>query len=172
MIAKRPIKVKAGVEIVDFTIIINIIAIILSPIIAVVIGQKLHDKSALRKDKMDIFKCLMEGRSEYTNRFFKHKKTDDDAFNEINRNINLIPIVFAGKKCKDVISKYNEICSATENVIKRVNSGAFLPEDAGKCLEAYKALLTAIGNNLDYKDVRTFEYELDGKLHGSTNKPN
>lgn len=43
--------------------IINIIAIIAAPIIAVWVGQKLQDRAASRKDKMAIFQCLMTQRA-------------------------------------------------------------------------------------------------------------
>lgn len=42
--------------------IINIIAIIVSPIIAVIVGQLLQAKSKRRADKLDIFKTLMVNR--------------------------------------------------------------------------------------------------------------
>lgn len=42
--------------------IINIIAVALSPVIAVVVGQALQTQSEKRKDKMQIFQCLMTRR--------------------------------------------------------------------------------------------------------------
>lgn len=42
--------------------IVNIIAVIAAPIIAVKVGQYLQDRAQLRKDKMDIFKTLMVNR--------------------------------------------------------------------------------------------------------------
>lgn len=43
--------------------VINIVAIIVIPIAAVAIDQKLQDRSQKRKDKLDIFKVLMMNRS-------------------------------------------------------------------------------------------------------------
>lgn len=43
--------------------IMNIIAVIISPIVAVVIGQWLQEKNQKRKDKMEIFQCLMTHRA-------------------------------------------------------------------------------------------------------------
>ena len=38
---------------------INLIAVIVAPIVAVIIGQKLQDRAEKRKDKMAVFKALM-----------------------------------------------------------------------------------------------------------------
>ena len=38
---------------------INLIAVIVAPIAAVIIGQKLQDRAEKRKDKMAVFKALM-----------------------------------------------------------------------------------------------------------------
>ena len=38
---------------------VNIIAVIVAPIAAVVIGQKLQDRAEKRKDKMAVFKAVM-----------------------------------------------------------------------------------------------------------------
>lgn len=43
--------------------IINAIAIIAIPIVAVLVGQTLQDRSQKRKDKMAIFQCLMTHRA-------------------------------------------------------------------------------------------------------------
>lgn len=42
--------------------IINIIAIIISPIVAVIVGQYLQTKSKKPEDKLEIFKTLMVSR--------------------------------------------------------------------------------------------------------------
>lgn len=42
--------------------ILNLIAIIVIPIVAVLVGQWLQNKSKKRKDKMHIFKTLMTSR--------------------------------------------------------------------------------------------------------------
>lgn len=43
--------------------IVNIIAVIVAPIVAVKVGQYLQDRAQLRKDKMDIFRTLMANRT-------------------------------------------------------------------------------------------------------------
>ena len=42
--------------------VINILAIVIIPILAVYLGRSLQDKSERRKDKMQIFQCLMTRR--------------------------------------------------------------------------------------------------------------
>jgi len=46
--------------------IINIVALIVVPIVAVLIGQYLQDRAQKRKDKMEIFKTLMIARNTWT----------------------------------------------------------------------------------------------------------
>ncbi len=73
--------------------IINLIAIIVIPILAVIIGQKLQDRSEKRKDKMRVFSHLMSYRS-------------FDYVDQISVNVfNSVPIVFHDDK--EVIEKYN-----------------------------------------------------------------
>ena len=42
--------------------VLNLLAIIIIPIVAVIIGQYLQDRAEIRKDKMHIFKVLMTSR--------------------------------------------------------------------------------------------------------------
>lgn len=42
--------------------ILNIVAILLVPIVAVIVGQKLQERAKRREDKMQIFKVFMTGR--------------------------------------------------------------------------------------------------------------
>ena len=42
--------------------ILNIIALLLVPIVAVIVGQKLQERAKKREDKMKIFKVLMTSR--------------------------------------------------------------------------------------------------------------
>ena len=65
--------------------IINLIALIVVPIAAVYIGQKLQDREQKRKDKIQIFKILM------TSRIFGW--TNDSV-----QAMNLIDVVFADDK--------------------------------------------------------------------------
>lgn len=73
--------------------IINVIAIIVIPIVAVIIGQKLQDRSEKRKDKMNVFTHLMSYRMfGYTTQY------SVNVFNSV-------PIIFNDDK--NVIEKYN-----------------------------------------------------------------
>jgi hypothetical protein len=63
---------------------INIIAVIVAPIAAVVIGQKLQDRAEKRKDKMAVFKAVMTYRYGWSQ--------------EAVIALNSIPIVFAEDK--------------------------------------------------------------------------
>ena len=78
--------------------IINVIAIILIPIVAVLIGQWLQNKSEKRKDKMRVFSHLMSYRA--------IGYTDKESVNILNS----IPIIF--HKDKKVIEKFNEYMSS------------------------------------------------------------
>jgi hypothetical protein len=73
--------------------IINVIAIIVIPIVTVIIGQKLQDRSEKRKDKMNVFTHLMSYRMfGYTTQY------SVNVFNSV-------PIIFNDDKY--VIEKYN-----------------------------------------------------------------
>ena len=78
--------------------IINTIAVIAIPVIAVLVGQKLQDRAEKRKDKMQIFKTLMTSRI--------YGWTPDSV-----HALNIIDIVFADDKevrsaWKDLNDKY------------------------------------------------------------------
>ncbi len=113
--------------------IINIIAIIIIPIIAVIIGYCLQNRSEKRKDKMRIFSHLMSIR----------------AFNYIDQYsvniINSVPIVFYNDK--EVIEKYNIY-------LKSLN---IKPEDVPqkqKEIDDNKTnLLVAMAKALGYKNI-------------------
>lgn len=62
--------------------ILNLIALIVIPIIAVVLGYKLQDRAEKRKDKMQVFKAVMTFR-------YGWSKESVEA-------LNSIPIVFSG----------------------------------------------------------------------------
>ena len=66
------------------TAILNLLALILIPIIAVIIGQHLQNVSAKRKDKMDVFKTMMMNRIGWSV--------------EGTRAMNIIDIVFSDDK--------------------------------------------------------------------------
>lgn len=87
--------------------IINIAAIIIIPIAAVFVGQKLQDRNQKRKDKMAIFQCLMTHRA--------IGWAQQDAVNVLNT----IGIIFVDdesvRKCwADLLSKYRSNCSMQE----------------------------------------------------------
>ena len=87
------------------TDLINLLAVILIPIAAVIIGQFLQDRSEKRKDKIKIFQCLMTYRS-----------TGWGSSFEAVAALNSIDIVFVhDKKVRtcwaSLLSKYNLKCS-------------------------------------------------------------
>lgn len=66
------------------TNIINIVALIVVPIVAVLIGQHLQNRAQKRMDKMEIFKTLMIARTGWTV--------------ESVRALNVIDIIFVNDK--------------------------------------------------------------------------
>ena len=115
--------------------ILNIIAIIVSPILAVLIGQWLQTCSEKRKDKMQIFKTLM------TARIYGWTVESVHA-------LNLIDIVFAKDKTvraawKDLNDKYH-VSNPDEAQLKKIEQSQY-------------KLLEAISNSLGYKDKITWE---------------
>lgn len=112
---------------------INLVAIIVIPILAVIIGQYLQDRSEKRKDKMRVFTHLMSYRS------FGY-------IDQYSVNIfNSVPIIFYDDK--EVIEKYN-------SYLKSLN---IKPNDAQikqKEIEDNKTkMLGAMAKALKYKNI-------------------
>lgn len=115
--------------------IINVIAIAISPAIAVYIGRQLDDRTERRKDKMEIFKTLMMARI--------HSWTYESV-----KALNIIDIVFADDKnvrqaWKDLYSRY---CISNPSAIEMKEREQLM----------YK-LIENIGISLGYKDKITWE---------------
>ncbi len=115
--------------------VLNLVAIIIIPIAAVLIAQWLQNRAEKRKDKMQIFKALM------TSRIYGWTPESVNA-------LNVIDIVFANDKSvraawKDLNDKYN-VSDPDEQHLKKIQ------------LAQYK-LLEAIANSLGYKDKITWE---------------
>ena len=115
--------------------ILNLIALIIVPIIAVMIGQYLQDRAKKREDKMDIFKALMTSR----------------AFGWTNASVyalNTIEIVFANNKA--VLQQwkvyYDKLCieKPTETDLKKIQT------ERDKLIET-------IAKSLGYKNKITWE---------------
>ncbi|MCL2401964.1 MAG: hypothetical protein FWC90_04905 [Oscillospiraceae bacterium] len=116
---------------------IGIVAIILSPIIALYIGQKLQDNSAKRADKMKLLYVLM-GSYEYL------EKDEIAAF-------YTIPIVF--HKSKDVMKQWN----ISKNIIESAASLAHKRGTSYNLLkfspDALPPLIEAMAKDLKYKKI-------------------
>lgn len=113
---------------------INIVALIVVPIVAVLVGQYLQNRAQKRKDKMEIFKTLMIARNGWTV--------------ESVRALNTIDIIFVNDKnvraaWKDLYDKY-----CVEN-----------PDSAHleKIRQAQYKLIEAIAVSLGYKNQITWE---------------
>lgn len=114
--------------------IINLLAIIAAPIVAVVIGQRLQDRSERRKDKMQIFRALMNSRNGWTP--------------ESVYALNIIDIVFADDKTvraawKDLYDKY---CVENPDAMQ-----------LERIRQAQYKLLETIASSLGYADKITWE---------------
>ena len=127
--------------------ILNLIAIVVIPIAAVLIGQYLQNRAEIRKDKMQIFKTLM------TSRIYGWTQ-------ESVHCLNIIDIVFADDKTvrdawKDLYDKY---CVQNPDAaqLKKIQNAQY-------------KLLETISKSLGYKDKVTWEtiqnpYVLDGMI--------
>lgn len=115
--------------------IINIVVIIVSPIAAVAIGQKLQDRSQMRKDKLDVFKVLMMNRS----MGWSYEST---------RALNIIDVVFADDEV--VRTKWGEyytlLCIQNPNEMQKKQRQT-----------AQDKLLEAMAKSLGYKEQVTWD---------------
>ena len=115
--------------------ILNLIAIIVIPIVAVLIGQYLQNRAEIRKDKMHIFKVLM------TSRIYGWTQ-------ESVHCLNIIDIVFSDDKnvrnaWKDLYDKYY-VQNPDEAQLKKIQNAQY-------------KLLDTMANSLGYKDKVTWE---------------
>lgn len=119
----------------DCNDILNLIAIIVIPIIAVVIGQYLQNKAEKRKDKMQIFKTLM------TSRIYGWTQ-------ESVHCLNIIDIVFSDdKKVRDAWKDlYDKYCVQNPDDIQ-----------LKKIKNAQYKLLETMAISLGYKNKVTWE---------------
>ena len=122
-------------ESIDMADVINMVAIVLSPIIAVCIGQWLQKKAEKRKDKMDLFKTLMRSRA---------LSWTIDSVNALN----VIDIVFADdKKVRGAWKElYNCLCVSTVG-----------DAEARRILNAKYKLLEEMARSLNYKTKINWE---------------
>lgn len=115
--------------------ILNLIAIFIIPVVAVIVGQHLQNRAEIRKDKMRIFKSLM------TSRIYGWTQ-------ESVHCLNIIDIVFADdKKVRDAWKDlYDKYCveNPDETQIKKIQN-------------AQCKLLETMANSLGYKDKVTWE---------------
>jgi hypothetical protein len=115
--------------------ILNLIAIIVIPIAAVLIGQWLQSRAEKRKDKMQIFKTLMTSRI--------YGWTQESVY-----CMNIIDIVFADDKkvrdaWKDLYDKYC-VQNPDETQLRKIQNAQY-------------KLLETMAKSLGYKDKVTWE---------------
>lgn len=115
--------------------ILNLIAIIVIPIVAVLIGQHLQNRAEIRKDKMHIFKVLM------TSRIYGWTQ-------ESVHCLNIIDIVFSDDEnvrnaWKNLYDKYC-VQNPDETQLKKIQNAQY-------------KLLDTMANSLGYKDKVTWE---------------
>ena len=115
--------------------IINSLAIIIIPIVAVFVGQKLQDRSQKRKDKFEIFQVLMMNRG-------------IGWSTESVRALNIIDIVFSDDNTVRTRWKeyYTQLCIQAPNDMQRK-----------QVQEAQDKLLEAMACSLGYKEQVTWE---------------
>lgn len=128
------------------TSIINIIAIIFIPIIAVIVGQWLQSRAEKRKDKMQAFKVLM------TSRIYGWWTPEP-----VNV-LNTIDIVFADDKCVRAAWKslYDTYCWTNLNQ-QNPDQHNYDQQHAQKITNAQHKLLESMAIALGYKDKITWE---------------
>lgn len=111
--------------------IVNLIAIIVIPILAVIIGQKLQESAQKRTDKIQIFKILMTSRV--------YGWTADSV-----QALNLLEIVFADDKavCEQWKVYYDKLCVENPN-----------DTELSKIKKEKDKLLEIMAKSLGYKNI-------------------
>jgi len=142
----------------DVLQVINILAIILSPIIAVIVGQKMQDWKSQRCERYEIYKYLLN------NTFKADKSQDDEAiitdkYDELVSVMNLIPTVFYNKP--KVINAYREMKTVHVDGLERAGVDKLLRRDMEKIAGSHAILLMAIAKCLGYPvEIETFDYTI------------
>ena len=114
---------------------LNIVALLLIPIIAVIVGQKLQEKAKKRDDKMQIFKILMTGRGLGWNQ-------------DMVWALNILEVVFADDDA--VIRQWRVYCDKL--CIEKPSD-----TDLKKIMTERHKLIEQIANSLGYKNKITWE---------------
>ena len=114
--------------------ILNLLAIVIIPIAAVIIGQWLQNRAAKRRDKLEVFKTLMANRDGWTV--------------ESVQALNILDIVFADNENVRTAWKefYNSLCIQNPNEM-----------ECKQCNQAHKKLLIAMAASLGYRDKISWE---------------
>ncbi|EOS52898.1 DUF6680 family protein [Adlercreutzia caecimuris] len=111
--------------------VVNIIAIIVSPIVAVWVTQRLQVRAEKREDRSKIFRTLMTYRGiDWTNW-------------ECVNSLNMIEVVFYDDK--DVVSRWKDL-------LDKYSSGQIELADYSKILTAKDKLLEAMAKSLGYSN--------------------
>jgi len=132
---------------------ISIIAIVLSPVIAVWVGQVLQNRAKRREDKMDILKVLMKYRADIFCCF--DKDMPENASKEVYTSLNLIELVFINssdviEKGRSLISFMNEFAARNkENDGVLLSAGEFTKKQA-EFNNKFWELVNAINKDLDH----------------------
>lgn len=117
------------------TIVFNVLAVIIAPIISVCVAQKLQDRAKKRQDKMDVFKTLM------TSRIYGW------TWQSVNA-MNIIDIVFSDDEAvrQQWKAYYDKLCVEKPN-----------ETELNKIKIEQDKLLEAMANSLGYKDKISWE---------------
>lgn len=115
--------------------ILNIVALFLIPIVAVIVGQKLQERAKKREDKMQVFKVLMTSRGLGWNQ-------------DMVWALNIIEVVFADDDAviKQWRAYYDKLCIENPS-----------DTDLKKIIIERNKLIERIANSLGYKDKITWE---------------
>ena len=120
--------------------ILNLIALVVIPIVAVLIGRWLQDRSEKRKDKMQIFKTLM------TSRIYGWTPESVNA-------LNIIDIVFANDKNVRAAWKLLEAIACSlgykDKITWETIQNPYMPIGMVNQIEAQKNMQQAYFNALD-----------------------
>lgn len=135
--------------------IVNIVAIVLSPIVAVVVGGALNIHASRRKDKMQVFETLHKNIASYMRSFIGESR-DKDAEEAVLKAIEFTTVVFS--KEKRVLDARNKMIDIHDNFMHKEKTGENLQSDFDKYANTLEKFIITISKNLGYKNYRPFIY--------------
>ena len=157
----------------DITQIINIVAIIISPVFAVVIGQNLQDRAIRRKEQIELLQAFLTAAPHFVSPFMLLTNTerDEEKDDVVISAMSIIPIVF--RNDKKIMEAYEEVQKCLADILDKYERSTLSYKEFGTYISRIHNLILRIGRKLygydfyiglDFKVGSGFEVGAEKKI--------